>query len=77
MMMPLLLLSNVLPSGAACATSFGRDDAAGAGLALDIMIWPVCLEIWSARMRDKMSMLPPGGTGMMTRIVRAACDNER
>ena len=55
---------------------FGRDDAAGAGPAFDDdRLASGCFAIWSARRRNRISMLPPGGTVMTTRIVRAACDH--
>jgi hypothetical protein len=38
-------------------------------------VWPRVLEIWSARMRNSRSMLPPGGTEMTMRMVRPACDH--
>ena len=59
MIMPLLLIKSVLPSGAARATASAAMMPPAPGLLSTMIVWPLVLEIWSARMRTRRSMLPP------------------
>ena len=73
MIMPLAMISSVLPSGGACATASAAMMPPAPGLLSTMTVWPFALPIWSASRRTSKSMVPPAGTEMTTLMVRAVC----
>ena len=67
MIMPLLLLRSVLPSGVARATASAAMTPPPPGLLSIRIVWPCVLEMWCPPRFKKESMLPPDGTEMTTR----------
>ena len=76
--MPLVLTSSVLPSGVARATASAAITPPAPGRLSTMMVAPLLpLPIWSASTRTSVSIAPPGGTEMITRMVRAVCVQAR
>jgi hypothetical protein len=69
------VISSVLPSGAARDTNSVPIMPDAPGRFSTTMVTPCALLMCSAMRRATTSVLAPGGTGTINRIVRPACGN--